>query len=229
VPPRFAYWTIIAGGLPTAFRAVSRDELIPTFHRLREKHPDAVLKWFARGRLWESPEQARAEQEQRRAAGKGRAFGRPRSNEARGRDWRPGGDHRDPRQKYIDAKKARNTASRKQRFDRKQGTFAGGAGSKPPSPFERDRDRRPPREKPDRRDSRRPGKTSARPDPHKGHRGPGGGRTFDRPSFFRKTEQDDRKRRSHERPTEPEPTTPPDRPDRPPRARDDRRRRFPKP
>src|ERR1044072_2056950 len=60
MPPRYAYWTIIAGGLPTAFRAADRDELMPTFQRIKEKHPDAVMKWFARGKLWESQEAARA-------------------------------------------------------------------------------------------------------------------------------------------------------------------------
>ena len=59
MPPRFAYWTILAGGLPTAFRSVDRDELMPTFQRLREKHPDAEMKWFSRGKLWASPEEAR--------------------------------------------------------------------------------------------------------------------------------------------------------------------------
>ena len=59
MPPRYAYWTIIAGGLPTAFRAAEREELLPTFQRIREKHPDAQMKWFARGKLWESPEAAR--------------------------------------------------------------------------------------------------------------------------------------------------------------------------
>src|SRR5687767_15468260 len=60
-----SYWTIIAGGLPTAFRAYERDELMPTFTRLREKQPDAELKWFARGKLWESPDAARADTEKR--------------------------------------------------------------------------------------------------------------------------------------------------------------------
>ena len=31
MPPRFAYWTIIVGGKPTAFRAQLREELEPTF------------------------------------------------------------------------------------------------------------------------------------------------------------------------------------------------------
>ena len=59
MPPRHAYWTILIGDAPTAFRAREREELLPTFERLRAKQPDAVLKWFERGRLWESPQEAR--------------------------------------------------------------------------------------------------------------------------------------------------------------------------
>ena len=54
MPPRFAYWTIIVEGKPTAFRAQDRDDLVPTFKQLQRKHPDAVMMWFARGRLWPS-------------------------------------------------------------------------------------------------------------------------------------------------------------------------------
>jgi hypothetical protein len=104
MPPRYAYWTIIAGGLPTAFRATAREELLPTFQRIKEKHPDAQMKYFARGKLWESPEAARAAEKRRGT---------------RDRDWRPGGDHRDPRQKFIDTKKQRNAAMRKQRWERR--------------------------------------------------------------------------------------------------------------
>jgi hypothetical protein len=112
MPPRFVYWTIIAGGLPTAFRAAEREELLPTFKRIQEKHPDAVMKYFARGRLWESAEEAQREAEARRA--------RPPRQESRGRDWRPGGEHRDPRQKFKDAKKKRNLDWRKERFERRR-------------------------------------------------------------------------------------------------------------
>jgi hypothetical protein len=136
MPPRYSYWTIIAGGLPTAFRAAERDELMPTFTRLRDKHPDAEMKFFARGKLWASPEAAREELEARREPGAGRDRDRtgPRSrSQERGaarsgdstkreRDWRPGGEHRDPRQKYADAKKARNLDRRRERFARKHGT-----------------------------------------------------------------------------------------------------------
>ena len=118
MPPRFVYWTIIAGGLPTAFRAAEREELLPTFKRIQEKHPDAVMKYFARGRLWESAEEAKQEADARRA--------RAPRGDARGRDWRPGGEHRDPRQKFRDAKKKRNLDWRKERFERRQ------AGAEPP-------------------------------------------------------------------------------------------------
>ena len=113
MPPRYAYWTIIAGGLPTAFRTTEREELLPTFRRIKQKHPDAEMKYFARGRLWRSQEEARLEAEARRAAAA------ERQSAPRGRDWRPGGGHHDPRQKFKNAKKARNQKWRKDRFDRR--------------------------------------------------------------------------------------------------------------
>jgi hypothetical protein len=115
MPPRFAYWTIFAGGLPTAFRAAVREELLPTFKRIQERHPDAEMKYFARGKLWASPEEARRAAEAAREARRG----------ARGRDWRPGGDHRDPRQRFRDARKARNLTHRRRRFKRRQEGPAG--------------------------------------------------------------------------------------------------------
>ena len=89
MPPRYAYWTILIDEKPTAFRAREREELLPTFHQLCRKNTAVVMKWFARGRLWESPEAAEA------AA---RAPKPP--PEKRGRDWRPGGKHRDPRDRF---------------------------------------------------------------------------------------------------------------------------------
>ena len=124
MPPRYAYWTIIAGGLPTAFRMTVREELLPTFRCIKQKHPDAEMKYFARGRLWNSPDEARAEAEARRAATARRhsTWGAP----SRGRDWRPGGEHQDPRQKFKDAKKLRTQDRRHERFERrhKSGTAA---------------------------------------------------------------------------------------------------------
>lgn len=46
------------------------------------------------------------------------------SNERRNRNWRPGGEHRDPRQKYKDAKKAKWTRFKqtiRTRWEKKQG------------------------------------------------------------------------------------------------------------
>ena len=125
MPPRFAYWTILAGGLPTAFRATEKEDLLPTFRRLLEKHPDAEMRWFARGKLWASPEEARAGSEPRPM--------REPDGKPRGRDWRPGGTHRDARQPFKDAKREKNQVLRKERFKRKHGPPAqpATAGSRP--------------------------------------------------------------------------------------------------
>src|ERR1700687_3351112 len=89
MPPRYAYWTILIDQKATAFRAREREELLPTFHQLKRKNTDVLMKWFARGRLWESPVEAQAAQRAPKAP-----------LEKRGRDWRPGGQHRDPRERF---------------------------------------------------------------------------------------------------------------------------------
>jgi len=140
VPPRYAYWTIIAGGLPTAFRAADRDDLLPTFQRIKEKHPDAEMKWFARGKLWESPEAARTQRDhtsRNRSGGERDRRSRDRTNRDgdrafRDKNWRPGGEHRDPRQKFIDAKKDRNARMRTERWERKNAPDRDGFKSQEP-------------------------------------------------------------------------------------------------
>ena len=95
----FRCWVIVAGAEPTAFRSRYAEDLIPTLKQLQRTQPDVSLKWFERGRLWLSPEAARDALLARRQA--------PTS---RGRDWRPGGQHKDPRAKYDvsrDEKRAR--------------------------------------------------------------------------------------------------------------------------
>ena len=188
MPPRFAYWTILVGGPPTASRATDREELLPTFKRLQEKHPDAVMQWFSRGKLWESPAAAKAFFERGRVS---------HDDKPRARDWRPGGEHRDPRQKYIDAKKARNVEGRKKRFERRQ---QGEPGGRPDAP--RDWTPQAPSSRPDSRRSERP-----RP------QGPGG--WTDRPTG----PKPEGRRDWTDRPTGPKPEGRRDWTDRPPAPR----------
>ncbi|HUQ11896.1 MAG TPA: hypothetical protein VM146_16395, partial [Steroidobacteraceae bacterium] len=89
MPPRYAYWTILIDGKATAFRAKEQDELLPTLNQLRRKNDDVALKYFAKGKLWDSPEQSQW-------AGKNV----DRVGEKRGYDWRPGGAHKDPRARF---------------------------------------------------------------------------------------------------------------------------------
>ncbi|MEO7157605.1 MAG: hypothetical protein ABI039_08595, partial [Vicinamibacterales bacterium] len=54
MPPRYAYWTILVDDQPTAFRAGSQEDLMPTFKRLKDKQPTAKMMWFQNGKLWDS-------------------------------------------------------------------------------------------------------------------------------------------------------------------------------
>jgi hypothetical protein len=97
---RHAFWLILDGDTPTSFRSVLRDDLIPTLVQLQRKQPAARLQWFERGQLWESPDAAKLALKMRRTD----------PSPGRGRDWRPGGSHKDPRAKYKltrDQKRAR--------------------------------------------------------------------------------------------------------------------------
>ena len=98
MPPRHRYWTIILEGKPTAFRASAQEDLMPTLKQLMARHPDAVMKWFARGRLWESQDEENADMlaKRRPPAGAPRAP----AGDRRTRDWRPGGEHKDPRDRF---------------------------------------------------------------------------------------------------------------------------------
>lgn len=97
MPPRYAYWTILIDGKATAFRAREREELLPTFNQLARKNADIVMRYFARGRLWDTPEQAQW-------ANRNLQGSEPR--EKRGREWRPGGEHKDPRARFAKSSKA---------------------------------------------------------------------------------------------------------------------------
>lgn len=151
MPPRYAYWTILIGTEPTSFRAREREELMPTFKRLQQRHADARMVWFQNGKIWDSRLDAREAMRVRGQRGREGDFRQsqgerregkldwkpkapatasgpgpklewkpkgapgtrtaqapgPRPRAPRDRNWRPGGEHRDPRQKYKDAKKAK--------------------------------------------------------------------------------------------------------------------------
>src|SRR2546422_169092 len=72
MPPRFAYWTILVDGQPTAFRARDQQELLPTLNQLKRTNKDVLLRWFARGRLWESQQQDWEARRQRKTPMEGR-------------------------------------------------------------------------------------------------------------------------------------------------------------
>jgi hypothetical protein len=99
MPRHHAFWVILAGAVPTAFRSPRREDLLPTLHQLQRTQQNVTLQWFDRGKLWESPEAARAALLAKRSEFRDR---KP--------EWRPGGAHRDPRARYQlsrDEKRAR--------------------------------------------------------------------------------------------------------------------------
>ncbi len=118
MPPRYAFWTILIDGKATAFRAREKEELLPTFQQLKRTNKDVVFKWFARGRLWETPEEA---QEALRA---------PRVvPEKRGGEWRPGGTHADPRERFK-----KKSGARSHKFDSRPKPSEGAPAFRPDNP-----------------------------------------------------------------------------------------------
>jgi hypothetical protein len=113
MPIPHACWVILIGAVPTSFRAKMREDLLPTFKQLQRTQPKVALRWYERGRVWESPEAARAavqlartearERRQPSVAADGstvRPRPRPKRDPSRGNDWRPGGEHKDPKARY---------------------------------------------------------------------------------------------------------------------------------
>lgn len=120
----FRCWVIVVGSESTAFRARLAEDLLPTLKQLQRTQPNVEMKWFERGRLWPSPEAAVAALKERRRAP---------SHGERGRDWRPGGDHKDPRAKYDIPRDEKRARFKKQLIAKKTRAGAGEATSRPPS------------------------------------------------------------------------------------------------
>lgn len=184
MPPRHVYWTIIAGGQPTAFRAAEREELLPTLKQLQSRHPDATMMWFARGKLWPTKEAADFALRQERGGG---------SREPRGRGWRPGGEHKDPRDRFkVPRDEKRRRFADRMRRDRDEEAGKSGErperpqrpwrpkGDRPFQPKDRPQGDRPFRPKSDRPQGDRPFRPKATPRGgprgNFGNRGGGGGR-----------------------------------------------------
>lgn len=123
---RFCCWVIVAGAQPTAFRAKRAEDLLPTLRQLQRTQPNVALKWFDRGRFWDSPQAA------------DEAFAaRRRASAARDREWRPGGAHVDPRAKYKltrDEKRARFKRRLISSKTRDAGDGTGRPPRRPPQP-----------------------------------------------------------------------------------------------
>jgi hypothetical protein len=142
MPPRYAYWTILVDDQPTAFRAGSQEDLLPTLNRLKQKHPEAKMMWWQNGKLWPSRLDA---QEAMRARGElgrrgdSKQFGRSSFGERGGGGFRD--RKREPREERDDSGKlewkpkgeAAATRERKPRFEKSEWKPKGtGTSSRPP-------------------------------------------------------------------------------------------------
>jgi 23S rRNA pseudouridine2605 synthase len=141
VPPRYAYWTILIDDKPTAFRAREREELQPTLVQLQRKNGNVVMRWFARGKLWASREAERDDfQMQKHAASAPRErrdggdAGAPAGPERRGSDWRPGGTHKDPRDRFKKKNRPERAWSEKDPATQRERDKPGYAASRPREP-----------------------------------------------------------------------------------------------
>lgn len=200
MPPPTMFWVILIGKTPTSFHAKEREDLLPTLRQLQRTQKDVALRWFERGKVWESPEAA---------IGAAR-LAETEAREKRTKEWRPGGDHRDPKARFEmtrDQKRAK--------FKRDQRGGDGGGDEGPASPFgpRAPRGDRPSRPASSRPPSDRPRSDRPRSERPFGDRPPRGDRPFgDRPP-------------RRDRPAGPPMENPfGPRPDRPARPRSDRPR-----
>lgn len=119
--PRHAFWVIVDGSTPTAFRAKRRDDLLPTLKQLQRARPATCLKWFDRGRFWDSP-----------AASLEALRARSRTTSTRPPGWRPGGQHADPRAKYQIPRDEKRARFKRRLVEGRGKPSRFGAGSKAP-------------------------------------------------------------------------------------------------
>ena len=191
--PLRAFWVILIGKTPTSFRGKLREDLVPTLRQLQRTQSDVSLRWFERGKIWESPQAAEGAAKLAATA----------AREKRTKEWRPGGDHRDPR-----ARVELTRDQKRAKFKRDQRRPEGAEAPGPRAPRDDRSDRRPREERPDkpespfgprrsgplRTDSPRPDRPWSRPKFDRGPRRPrpdspqspfGDRRRADRPGGFK--------------------------------------------
>src|SRR5687768_424628 len=165
MPPRHSFWVILIGKTPTSFRAKEREDLVPTLRQLQRTQSDVTLRWFERGKVWESPE----------AAIGAAKLAATEAREKRSKEWRPGGEHRDPKARFEltrDQKRAKFKRDRPGKDERPDDRPASPFGPRPPRGPRPDRpwsDRSKPasfrqRDRPDHARSDRVRPAGARPD-----------------------------------------------------------------
>lgn len=130
MPPSHSFWVILIGKTPTSFRGKAREDLVPTLRQLQRTQTDVTLRWFERGKIWESPE----------AAIGAAKLAETTAREKRPREWRPGGEHRDPKARFEltrDQKRAKFKRDRPgpDRPDSERGPRGRGHDERPQSPF----------------------------------------------------------------------------------------------
>ncbi len=103
-------WVIVSGSQPTAFRAREREDLLPTFKQLQRTQPDTRLMWYEHGRFWPSRDAADRARRERDA------------QRTRKSDWRPGGEHRDPKARPKVPRERRRELFRKRLVAKKTGS-----------------------------------------------------------------------------------------------------------
>ncbi len=157
MPPPHSFWVILIGKTPTSFRGKMREDLVPTLRQLQRTQSDVTLRWFERGKIWESPEAAIGAAKLAATA----------AREKRTREWRPGGEHRDPKARFEltrDQKRAkfkRDQSAPPDRAGRERPPRDERGGDQPQSPFGPRAPRAP---RPDRPWSdRKPGSSAERP------------------------------------------------------------------
>jgi len=141
MPPPTMFWVILIGKTPTAFHAKEREDLLPTLRQLQRTQEDVTLRWFERGKVWESPE----------AAIGAWKLAATEARERRTKEWRPGGEHRDPKARF---EMTRDQKRAKFKRDQRGGGGSDEGGSE--SPFGPRVPRPRPEGRPEGRSERRP-------------------------------------------------------------------------